>query len=279
MKPVSSPLCPPVALSIAGSDNSAGAGVQADLKTFSALGVYGLTAVTCVVAEVPDEVAAIQPIDPRIVGKQVEVSFEAFPIAAVKTGMLYSREIIETVADILRGTFAERESRPFLVVDPVMVASSGDPLLESEAVLAYREQLFPLADLVTPNLDEAAALLGSTVGNAEEMHRAGGELVRQFGTAFLVKGGHLRGADALDLLFAGGAVHEYSEPYVEGVTTHGSGCTYSAAIAAHTARGLPIEKAVGEAKKYITQAIREHFQWRDNGRETTALGHFEGRMR
>jgi hydroxymethylpyrimidine/phosphomethylpyrimidine kinase len=140
----------PVVMTIAGSDNSAGAGAQADLKTMSALGVYGVTAITCVVAEVPGKVSAIQPIEPRIVAEQIRLLFEAFPIAAVKTGMLYSREIIATVCDTLEECFAKRGSRPFLVVDPVMVATSGDPLLRDDAVALYRERLFPLAGIITP---------------------------------------------------------------------------------------------------------------------------------
>src|SRR4051812_6433779 len=179
----------PVALSIAGSDNSAGAGAQADLKTMSALGVYGVTAITCVVAEVPGKVTAIQPIEPRIVAEQIRLLFEAFPIGAVKTGMLYSREIISTVADTLEECFAGRPVP--LVVDPVMVATSGDPLLQTDAIALYRERLFPHATLVTPNLDEVRTLLGRPITSLNEMRRAGSELAAQFATSFLIKGGHL----------------------------------------------------------------------------------------
>ena len=147
------PPSPPVALTVAGSDNSAGAGIQADLKTFTAHGVYGLTAVTCVVAEVPGHVAAVQAMSPEIVQQQIELSLDAFPVAAMKTGMLWSRAIIDVLTQLGRPL-------PPLVVDPVMVASSGDRLLEPDAVAAYRERLFPLAALVTPNLDEARVLLG-----------------------------------------------------------------------------------------------------------------------
>jgi hydroxymethylpyrimidine/phosphomethylpyrimidine kinase len=151
----------PVVMTIAGSDNSAGAGAQADLKTMSALGVYGVTAITCVVAEVPGKVSAIQAVEPRIVAEQIRLLFEAFPIAAVKTGMLYSREIIATVCDTLEECFARGGPRPFLVVDPVMVATSGEPLLRNDAVALYRERLFPLAGIITPNLDEVRTLLGT----------------------------------------------------------------------------------------------------------------------
>src|SRR5215210_2949616 len=182
---------PPVALTIAGSDNSAGAGAQADLKTFTALGVYGLTAITCVVAEVPGKVSAIQPVASEIVAEQIQLSLGAFPVAAVKTGMLYSREIIATVCDVLEKL--PLAARPPLVVDPVMVATSGDLLLQRDAVELYQTRLFPKAALVTPNLDEARELVGRSIDNREEMERAGKELAERFGCAWLLKGGHLRG--------------------------------------------------------------------------------------
>ena len=264
----------PVALSIAGSDNSAGAGAQADLKTMSALGVYGVTALTCVVAEVPGKVSAIQAIESRIVAEQIRLSFEAFPIAAVKTGMLYSREIIETVCATLAECFGKCARRPLLVVDPVMVATSGAALLQADAVALYRERLFPLADLITPNLDEVRTLLGRAVTSVAEMQRAGEELAAQTGTAVLVKGGHLREAVATDLLFENERVHEFSAPFVPGVSTHGTGCTYSAAITAGLARGLPLVDAVGEAKVFVTRAITHFLRWEHEGRTTDALHHF-----
>ena len=229
----------PVTLTIAGSDNSAGAGAQADLKTMSALGTYGVTAITCVVAEVPGKVSAIQAIEPRIVAEQIRLLFEAFPIAAVKTGMLYSREIITAVADSLEFAFCNSHFAIPLVVDPVMVATSGDPLLRADAVALYRERLFPRATLVTPNLDEVRTLLGRPITSLEEMRRAGLELAAQCGTSFLIKGGHLRAAVATDLLCAAdGAVEEFSAPFVPGVSTHGTGCTYAAAITAGLGKGL-----------------------------------------
>ena len=257
----------PVVMSIAGSDNSAGAGAQADLKTFSALGTYGVTAITCVVAEVPGKVSAIQPIEPRIVAEQIRLLFEAFPIAAVKTGMLYSREIIEVVADALQSAIP-------LVVDPVMVATSGDPLLHRDAIALYRERLFPMAKVITPNLDEAAVLIGRPITNLEEMRLGGQELAVRFGIAILLKGGHLREAIATDLLFADGEIHEFRAPFVPGVSTHGTGCTYSAAIAAELARGLPLVEAVASAKRYVTNAIANHLRWEKDGRTTDALHHF-----
>ncbi len=246
---------PPVALTIAGSDNSAGAGAQADLKTFTALGVYGLTAITCVVAEVPGRVSAIAPVAEEIVREQIRLSFDAYPVAAVKTGMLHSREIIETVCEELESR------RPLLVVDPVMVATSGDALLKSDAVSLYESRIFPLASLVTPNLDEARALLGRSITSVEEMHVAVRELAEKFGVPFLLKGGHLRGNTALDLLFENGCVFEFSAPYVKGVSTHGTGCTYSAAITAGLAKGLALKDSVAQAKLFVTRAIERHYEW------------------
>lgn len=270
------PAAPPVALTIAGSDNSAGAGAQADLKTFSAFGVYGATAITCIVAEAPGRVSAIQPVEPEMVREQIRISFEAFPVAAVKTGLLHSRAIIETVCDTLEELFAREcgRPRPPLVVDPVMVATSGDPLLESDAAAVYTGRLFKLAALVTPNLDEVRALLGRPVATVDEMRTAGRELAGKFGAPFLLKGGHLRGNEATDLLFAGGEVREFSAPFVPGVATHGTGCTYSAAIAAGLAKGLPLERAITEAKTFVTRAIAGHFSWPRGETATAALNHF-----
>ena len=264
----------PVALSIAGSDNSAGAGAQADLKTMSALGVYGVTAITCVVAEVPGKVSAIQAIEPRIVAEQIRLLFEAFPIGAIKTGMLYSCEIIEAVATTLAECLAGTSPRPPLVVDPVMVATSGHALLQQDAIALYRERLFPMATLVTPNLDEVRTLLGRSVTNYDEMCEAARELSSTFGADFLVKGGHLREACAVDLLIEGRKITEFRAPFVPDVSTHGTGCTYSAAIAAHLAHGLPLTAAVANAKRHVTAAITHFLRWEKDGRQTDALHHF-----
>ena len=257
----------PVVLAIAGSDNSAGAGAQADLKTMCALGVYGVTAITCVVAEVPGKVTAIQPVAPHIVAEQIRLTLEAFPVAAIKTGMLYSREIIAAVADALPPAIP-------LVIDPVMVATSGDPLLKGDAIALCRERLFPRAKVITPNLDEAAVLLGRRIASVAEMRSAVADLAALCGTAILLKGGHLREAIATDLLFADGDIHEFTAPFVHGVSTHGTGCTYSAAIAAGLAKGLPLRAAVAEAKTFVTRAITHYLRWDKNGRTTHALHHF-----
>jgi hydroxymethylpyrimidine/phosphomethylpyrimidine kinase len=264
---------PPVALTIAGSDSSAGAGAQADLKTFTALGVYGLTAMTCVVAEVPGRVRAIQPVEPEIVREQIRLSFEAYPVAAVKTGMLHSGEIISAVCDELEKT----GSLP--VVDPVMIATSGDALLKDGAIALYEQRLFKMAALVTPNLDEAGALLGRPIASLSAMREAGEELVKKYGRPFLLKGGHLREAQAVDLLFADGAVREFTAPFVPGVSTHGTGCTYSAAITAGLAKGLPLVEAVAAGKQFVTDAIGCFLRWPARQGSTDALNHFQKKGR
>lgn len=258
----------PVVLTIAGSDNSAGAGIQADLKTFSAFGCYGLTTITCVVAEIPGKVSAIQPVKPEIVAEQVALSFSAFPISAVKTGMLYSTAIIEAVATEL----GELRKKPPLVVDPVMVASSGDPLLKKSAITAYEKRIFPLATLITPNLDELRVLSGRPCRNLAEMKEAGLALVEHYGCAFLLKGGHLRGKTAVDVLATTDSLAEFEAPFVKNVSTHGTGCSYASAIAAGLACGHDLESAVGLAKNYISAAIEQHLRWG----KTSALEHFPG---
>ncbi|MGI8820941.1 MAG: bifunctional hydroxymethylpyrimidine kinase/phosphomethylpyrimidine kinase [Chthoniobacterales bacterium] len=245
----------PVALTIAGSDSSAGAGVQADLKTFSALGVYGLTAITCVVAETPGKVQRIAPVETAMVLAQVELLLEQFPVRAIKTGMLYSAEIVARVAAVLRQTSAP------LVVDPVMVATSGDLLLQKEAIAIYERELFPLADVITPNLDEAATLLGEPIHDLGEMRSAGQRLCERYGVPVLVKGGHLGGTSAIDLLCTRAGVAEFAAPFTHGVQTHGTGCTYSAGIAAGLAADLPLEAAVQRAKEFVSRAIERHFSW------------------
>ena len=264
----------PVALSIAGSDSSAGAGIQADLKTFSALGVYGLTAVTCVVAEVPGRVSRIEPVSAKIVSNQIEVLAKSFPIAAIKTGMLCSAEIVSTVARAIRNLDKRSVPRIPLVVDPVFLATSGDPLLEPEAIETYGKELFPLASLVTPNLDEAGRLLQTKIKNRRSMRVAGKELEEKFGTAILLKGGHLQGERAIDLLFALGKVVEFSAPFVHGIATHGTGCAYSAAITAGLAKGLSLKEAVTQAKRFVTESIVRHFRWTSrSGKRLDALRH------
>jgi hydroxymethylpyrimidine/phosphomethylpyrimidine kinase len=251
----------PVALSVAGSDSSAGAGIQADLKTFSALGVYGLTAVTCIVAEIPGKVSRIEPVSAKIVRQQIEVLAKNFEIAAIKTGLLCSAEIVSAVAKTFRDKARMFETQIPLVIDPIIVATSGDRLLEQAAIGTYKKELFPLASLITPNVGEAEQLLGTKIKDRQSMHRAGKELEKRFRTAILLKGGHLAGDRAVDLLFANGKILEFSAPFVRGVVTHGTGCTYSAAITAGLAKGLSLEEAITQAKKFVTEAIRNRFEW------------------
>lgn len=249
----------PVALTIAGSDSSAGAGIQADLKTFSALNVYGLSAVTCVVAETPGRVSQIQPIDLEMVRAQIEIVAKSFPIAAMKTGLLYSGAIISAVARAI----VDHRPRVPLVVDPVIAATGGDPLLKHGAIETYEKELFPLASLITPNLDEASQLLGRRITDREMMKEAGKELKDKFKSAILLKGGHLSGAEAVDFLFVDERVIEFSAPFVRDIATHGTGCTYSAAITAGLAKNLPLTAAIGAAKDFVTTAIRNHYRWGD----------------
>lgn len=256
-------------MTIAGSDSSAGAGIQADLKTFNALDVYGLNAVTCVVAETPGKVSRIQPIDLEVVRAQIEVLAKNFPIAAVKTGLLCSAGIISTVAR----TILDLGLRVPIVVDPVITAANGDALLERGAIEAYEKQLFPLASLITPNLDEAAQLLGSRVSDRKSMEHAGKELKKKFKTSILLKGGHLTGENALDLLFADERIVEFSAPFVRDVATHGTGCTYSAAITAELAKGASLPDAVAQAKKFVTKCISSRLRWKTPSGNVDALRH------
>jgi hydroxymethylpyrimidine/phosphomethylpyrimidine kinase len=283
----------PIALTIAGSDSSAGAGVQADLKTFSAFKVYGVSAITCVVAETPGKVSRIDPVSSEMVREQIEVLVSNFPIAAIKTGLLGSSEIISAVARAMRDRsidilFARGRIRPLaatrswkparpiarralppdqaipLVIDPVMVATSGDQLLQPEAIQLYEKELFPLATLITPNLDEAAKLLDRKIEDRQSMQSAVRALANKYGVPILLKGGHLPGNRAIDLLFHGGKITEFSAPFVRGVATHGTGCAYSAAITAGLASGLRLEHSIRRAKKFVTTSIRNHLRWKSH---------------
>lgn len=243
----------PIVLTIAGSDSGGGAGIQADLKTFAALGTHGTSTITCITAQNPKGVTGIQAIRPEIVRAQIEAVFAELPPAAVKTGMLYSSGIIRAVAK-----FFEAGKRPPLVVDPVMVATSGALLLKPGAVKALLDELLPLATLATPNLDEAQIIVGTKLESVEDLRAAAREVVRRFGCAALVKGGHLRGlATAVDIFNDGRNELLLEAPFVRRVSTHGTGCTYSAAIAAHLALGRKLADAVSAAKQFITQAIAQ----------------------
>jgi hydroxymethylpyrimidine/phosphomethylpyrimidine kinase len=262
----------PVVISIAGSDNSAGAGIQADLKTFTYFKVFGQTVVTCVVAEVPGRVTAIQPIDPKIVKEQLTLSLQYFPVRAMKTGMLYSAEIIRTVCDVIESL--PSKSRPTLVVDPVMVASSGDLLLQPDALALYRDRLIPLATIVTPNLYEAITLANRAVENIEELEQVARSLAKQYRVAFLVKGGHLNGMEATDVLVVGARTRRYSAAFQVGLSTHGTGCALSAAVTANLALGNSMEEAIQAGKDFISRAIAESLRWETAGGPIAALRHW-----
>jgi hydroxymethylpyrimidine/phosphomethylpyrimidine kinase len=240
-----------VVLSIAGSDSSGGAGIQADLKTFSALGVFGATAITALTAQNTLGVRSVADLDAQFVSAQIQAVMDDLPVAAAKSGMLSRTEIIEVVAAVVR-----ERSIPNLVVDPVMVAASGDLLLTAGAVAALREHMFPLALLVTPNLRETEILLGrEEINGRDAMRRAARELVHIGARAALVTGGALKD-DALDVFFDGREIHEYSVPR-RGARAHGAGCTLSAAIAARLALGDPLADAIGAAKHFVTRAIAQ----------------------
>jgi len=241
----------PVALTIAGSDSGGGAGIQADLLTFAAHEVFGTTAVTCLTAQNPGDVAAIEVLPAAFVAAQLRQVQDYFAVRALKTGMLYSAAIIGVVAEFLR---AHREIPA--VVDPVMVASSGAILLQPEALAAVRAQLLPLAAVVTPNLDEVGVLLGEKPATAAAMVQAGAALARRHGVPFLIKGGHLAGGELTDaLVMPDGASRLFTSPRIAGVNTHGSGCTLSAAIAANLARGSRLEEAVAAARDYLRRGL------------------------
>jgi hydroxymethylpyrimidine/phosphomethylpyrimidine kinase len=243
----------PIAVTIAGSDSGGGAGIQADLKTFAALGVHGTTAMTCVTAQNPRRISTVHPCPPSVVRAQIQAVFAELRPAAVKTGMLYSREIIQVVADCLRPT-----GRPPLVVDPVLRATSGAPLLNRLALRTLLEELLPLALLVTPNLDEAAVLSASCpIRTVEQMRHAARQIQARCGCAVLVKGGHLRGTrEAIDIFYDGQQELLFSAPALRGLRTHGTGCTLSAAITAFLARGKSLTESIRLAKDYITHAIQ-----------------------
>ncbi len=250
---------PPPILTIAGSDCSAGAGIQADLKSITANGGYALTALTSVVSETPGIVSQIRLLDADFIADQIRVLFGAFPICAAKTGMLGGTDQIRAVTSTWR---AHARDIP-LVVDPVMVATSGGRLLRDDAVQALCTELLPLATLITPNMDEAAVLWQRPVTTRDEMAACTADLAAQYHTAILLKGGHLSGDTAADALFADGELTWHESPRTPGVHTHGTGCTYSSAIAACLGRGMDLHTAVAMAKKYVSMAISQHFHWRE----------------
>ena len=241
----------PIALTIAGSDSSGGAGIQADLKTFTAFAVYGASVITALTAQNTTGVQGVSAVSPDFVSAQIVSVLDDLDVGARKTGMLANASIVEVVA----GALAKRPEIP-LVVDPVMVATSGDPLLQPDAVEAFKSVLFPRAMLITPNLPEAASLLGRPVAKTEAEAQAQLLALGALGArAVLLKGGHGDTAEAVDWLLIGGQVRRFASPRIDTRNTHGTGCTLSAAIAALLAQGVELEAAVARAKTFVHRAI------------------------
>jgi len=240
-----------IALTIAGSDSGGGAGIQADLKTFSALGVYGASVIAALTAQNTKGVTGIHDVPPAFVTAQIDALFSDLKVGAVKLGMLSNAAVIAAVADGLA-----RHQQTNVVLDPVMVATSGDRLLKPDAVENLRKLLIPMALVVTPNLPEAAALLDTGIATDEAAMRAQGERLLALGAkAVLIKGGHAEGSESVDLLIEPGAVTRLSSPRFDTKNTHGTGCTLSSAIAAGIAKGLTLVDAARAAKSYVTTAI------------------------
>ncbi len=250
----------PVAMTIAGSDSGGGAGIQADLKTFQALGVYGASALTAITAQNTVGVQGVHEIPTDIIAAQIDSVLDDIGVDAAKTGMLSSAAIIVTVADRVRHWQIEH-----LVVDPVMVAKSGDRLLREDAVSALIRDLLPLARVVTPNLPEAEVLVGHPLETDAQIRDAARRIVDLGARSVVVKGGHRQG-DAIDVFYDGQTFQEFASERFATPNTHGTGCTFSAAIAAELATGAPLAEAVAAAKHFITEAIRH----------ATPLGHGHG---
>jgi hydroxymethylpyrimidine/phosphomethylpyrimidine kinase len=242
---------PPIVLTIAGSDSGGGAGIQADLKTFHAFGCFGTTALTAVTVQNTLGVTGVHAVPVDLVRAQVAAVCADLPPAAAKTGMLATSELVRAVADAAR----EHGLRA-LVVDPVMVSTSGHRLLDEDAERTIVDHLLPLAACVTPNLDEAAILVGEPVEDEEGMRRAARALVERGARAALLKGGHLPGGELVDLLWDGRDWREWRRPRIDTASTHGTGCTLSAAIAAGLAHGRPLAEAVTDALDYVQRAMR-----------------------
>ena len=239
-----------VALTIAGSDSGGGAGIQADLKTFAAFGVYGTSAITAVTAQNTVAVTRVQEIEPSVIAAQIDAVAEDFPIAAVKTGMLANAAIVEAVAATVR-----RRALPRLVVDPVMVSKSGAVLLSRDAAEALRLMLLPLAEMVTPNLPEAERLSGVTITDEATAREAARRIAAHGARTVLIKGGHGAGAEAIDLFHDGRVFESFRGPRLKTRNTHGTGCTLSAAIAALLPVSPDVPTAIRRAKDYLVAAI------------------------
>lgn len=256
-KPRTSGSAPPIALTVAGSDSGGGAGIQADLKTFAALGIYGCSAITSLTAQNTCGVQKVHPIPSDFISAQMHSVLSDMPVAVIKTGMLASADIIRALVASIDRCYPVP-----LVVDPVMVATSGDVLLEDAAVRVLRDELLPRATLITPNRHEAAVLLGeATARNDAECRDQAEQLLALGAEAVLLKGGHDSSAEATDLLLSPAGVELFSAPRLETRHTHGTGCTLASAIAAGLASGLPLPSAVGAAKDYLQGALTAGAQY------------------
>ncbi|MEP0813965.1 MAG: bifunctional hydroxymethylpyrimidine kinase/phosphomethylpyrimidine kinase [bacterium] len=241
----------PTALTIAGSDSGGGAGIEADLRTFAALKVFGTAALTLITAQNTRDVFHVEMLPPWLVGKQIDAVMSDFAVGAAKTGALGTAEIVAEVAGKIKEHSIEN-----LVVDPVMISKHGSRLIEQTAAEALMKLLCPLATIITPNAHEAAAMLDTKVENLGDPGKAALELCR-FGSKYvLLKGGHLNGSDAVDYFSDGNKVHEIRAPRVDSPHTHGTGCTLSSAIAAFLARGFEVKRSVCEAKHFVSTALR-----------------------
>ena len=247
----------PSAMTIAGSDSGAGAGIQADLKTFAALGVYGTSVLTAITAQNTVAVTAVHEVPTDVIVAQIDAVATDIGVDAVKTGMLSSSSIIECVVASLK-KYPDSTGLRRLVVDPVMVAKSGDSLLREDAVGALREQLLPLATVVTPNIPEAETLTGMSIATDDDVWKAAQAIVAMGAASVVIKGGHREGP-ATDLYYDGRSFREFTSPRIETGNTHGTGCTFASAVAAGLAKGLGTEDAVGQAKEFVTEAIRLSF--------------------
>ncbi|CDQ41115.1 bifunctional hydroxymethylpyrimidine kinase/phosphomethylpyrimidine kinase [Virgibacillus salexigens] len=244
---------PPSVLTIAGTDPSGGAGIQADLKTFQELKVYGMSVITSVVAQNTTGVQNIHHLPTGMLHDQLQSVLTDMPVHAIKTGMIANRDMMEVIADAIPKTNA-----PY-VIDPVMVATSGDPLIDEEARGVLKEQLLPIATLVTPNIPEAEFIIGNSINSLADMKEAAISIVHTYGPkAALIKGGHLQGK-AIDFLYDGSQLHTFAADRFDTKNTHGTGCTYSAAITANLSNGLHLIEAVQMAKHYVTEAIKHSF--------------------
>lgn len=262
-------MTPPVAFSIAGSDSSGGAGIQADLKTFAAHGVYGVSAVTAVVAEAPGSVDRVQPVDSGMLQNQLERIRSSFPIHAIKCGMLATSENVNVISD-----FARSMPGIPLVVDPVLKSSSGTDLLDFDGVSILRTDLLPLATLVTPNLPETEQLLGIPLPDSDAVASAPRRLFETFGCQALVKGGHFRGSERIiDHAWIDGSAYEFPHPRLEVPDVHGTGCTLSSAIAARLALAQSLPSSIEAAIDYLTRCLENHFSWPESG-GSESLNHF-----